>query len=427
MRLIVIGAGPGGYETAVEAARRGLEVTLVSDGPLGGTCLNEGCIPTKSLIHNCCDKSLSLEEAQQAKASVLSTLRQGIEQLLKPVELVQGKARFEGPRCISVDGRKLEADRIIIATGSESAVLPVPGAEYAMTSSGMLSLEKAPGNLVIIGGGVIGLEFAGIFNSLGTKVTAIEYCPGILPRFDLDLAKRLKSQLLRSGISIINSAAVTSVVRRAEDSYEVNYTCKDTEMTLPADCVLMAVGRRPRTEGLNLEAAGIEYGAKGIKVDDRMRTSADGVYAVGDVTGGIMLAHVAKYQGLRALNDITGERDCIDFGIVPAVVFTTPELATVGLTEEDCKQRGIAYRALKSSYRANGKAVSSDAADGYCKLLAAEDGKILGCHILGAHASDLIHEAAVLMASGIGVENARWIIHAHPTLSEVLQSSLMSY
>ncbi len=420
----MIGAGPGGYETAVEAACRGLEVTLVSDGPLGGTCLNEGCIPTKSLIHNCCDKSLPLEEAQKAKAAVVATLAQGIEQLLKPVTVVQGRARFVGPRRISVGDRTYEADRIIIATGSQSASLPIPGAELALTSSSVLELAKAPESMVIIGGGVIGLEFAGIFNSLGTKVTVLEYCPGILPRFDLDIAKRLKSQLMRSGIGIVTSAAVTSLTELPDGLLEVSYRLKDENVSLRTDCALMAVGRRPVVSALNLEAAGVEYDNKGIRTDDRMRTSAEGVYAVGDVTGGIMLAHVASYQGLRALNDICALEDRIDFGIIPSVVFTRPELAAVGLTEEDCKAREIPYRVLRSNYRANGKALASDAAEGCLKVLAGEDGRIIGCHILGEHAAELIHEAAVLMASGLRIEDARWIIHAHPTLSEILQSAL---
>lgn len=429
MRLIVIGAGPGGYETAAEAARRGLEVTLVTSGPLGGTCLNQGCIPTKSLIHSCCELSLTLSEAQETKNAVIAQLQAGIQSLLKSVRLVYGRASFVDSHTVSVDGTLYAADRIIIATGSSGAVLPIPGAELAIGSDDALKLQEVPRRLAIIGGGVIGLEFAGIFRSLGSEVTVIEYCPCILPRFDLDLAKRLKQQLVRSGITILASAAVTSVSRQ-DGGLKLEYTLKDESRSLDADCVLMAVGRRPNLEGLDLDAAGVEYDRRGIKVDDRMCTSAPGVYAVGDVTGGIMLAHVASAQGLRALNDICGTPDHIDFSVIPAVVFTKPELATVGLTEEDCKERGIEYHTLKSNYRANGKALASACPDGYCKFLvegaAGDDGRILGCHILGAEASALIHEAAVLMATGTPVSAARWIIHAHPTISEVLLSALRS-
>lgn len=426
MHLLIIGAGPGGYETAVEAARRGLEVTLVTDGPLGGTCLNEGCIPTKTLIHSCCEQSLDIGSALERKTSVVSQLQSGIEGLLRNVEVIYGKASFVDSHAVRVGDKVVSADKIIIATGSVSAFLPVPGSGLAMDSSQLLNLDEVPGKLVIIGGGVIGLEFACIYNRLGSEVTVIEYCPNILPRFDSDMSKRLKQQLSRSGISFILGASICGISKSPEGNLEVGYLLKEKENFISADKVLMAVGRRPNVESLNLSDIELQFDRKGIKVDSAMRTNVPDIYAVGDVTGGYMLAHVASAQGLRALNDITGVKDSINFGCVPAVVFTNPELATVGLSEEDCKAKGISFSVHKSFYRANGKAVSSGESEGLCKVLCDEDGKIIGCHILGASASTLVAEAAVLIALGADLEKARWIIHAHPTLSEVLISALRS-
>lgn len=429
MKLLIIGAGPGGYETAVEAAKRGMEVTLINEGPLGGTCLNEGCIPTKTFCHyaqlieenlkaglNCKPSFVTAAERRQA---VIQQLRSGVELLLKGVQVIQGRAAFKDARTVLCNGQEYTADRIIIATGSLSASLPVPGAESCITSKEILELTQAPESLCVIGGGVIGLEFASIFRSFGSEVTVLEFCPTILPRFDTDLAKRLKQSLSRRGINIEVQAQVTRI-----DGNTVTYVKKEKEFTVQADKVLMAVGRRPNVEGLNLEAAGIEYSRKGIAVNDSFETSVPGIYAVGDVTGGIMLAHAATYQGLRALNSICGQKDSIRFDLVPAAVFTMPEVAMAGLTEEQCKEQGIEFRCLKSFYRANGKAVSMDQTDGYCKLITGADGSILGAHLMGAHASDLIHEIAAVMNLNGTLEQMQSVIHAHPTLSEVLQSAL---
>ena len=429
MKLLIIGAGPGGYETAVEAAKRGLEVTLISEGPLGGTCLNEGCIPTKTFCHYAelieqnlkagLDCKLSFAAVAERKQAVIEQLRSGIDMLLKNIQVVRGKAQFKDSKTVVCDGKEYTADKIIIATGSVSASLPIPGAESCLTSKEILDLTEVPESLCVIGGGVIGLEFASIFRSFGSEVTVLEFCPNILPRFDVDLAKRLKQSLSKRGINIEVQAQVTAI-----DGNTVTYIKKDKECTVQADKILMAVGRRPNTDGLNLEAAGIDYTRKGITVNDRFETSVPGIYAVGDVTGGIMLAHAATYQGLHALNYICGQQDSIRFDLIPAAVFTMPEVAMVGLTEEQCKEQGLQVRGLKSFYRANGKAVSMDETDGYCKLIVGVDGKILGAHILGSHASDLIHEIAAVMNLNGTLEQLRYVIHAHPTLSEVLQSAL---
>ena len=429
MRLLIIGGGPGGYETAVEAAKRGMEVTLISEGPLGGTCLNEGCIPTKTFCHYAelieqnikagLDCKPAFAAAAERKQAVVEQLRGGIDMLLKNVNVVRGKAQFKDAHTVVCEGQEYTADKIIIATGSVSASLPVPGAESCITSKEILELTKVPESLCVIGGGVIGLEFASIFRSFGSEVTVLEFCPGILPRFDSDLAKRLKQTLSKRGINIEVQAQVTRI-----DGDTVTYIRKDKEYTIQASMILMAVGRRPNTDGLNLEAAGIDYTRKGITVNDRFETSVPGIYAVGDVTGGIMLAHAATYQGLHALNAICGLTDSINFDLVPAAVFTMPEVAMVGLTEEQCEEQEIEVRCLKSFYRANGKAVSMDETDGYCKVIVDNDGKVLGAHIMGAHASDLIHEITTAINLGATLEQLQSVIHAHPTLSEVLQSAL---
>lgn len=422
MRIIIIGAGPGGYETAVAAAKRGIEVTLINKGPLGGTCLNAGCIPTKTFI-----ACKSLEEARARKTEVLETLRSGIAGLLsdKLITLVEGTARFVSDHTVDVDGVQYSADKIIIATGSVPAFLPVEGAgnEGVLDSTAILDLDEVPQRLCIIGGGVIGLEFASIFSAFGSEVTVLEYAKNILPRFDTDLAKRLKQSLSKKGIKIENSAQVTSI----DKDLTVHYLKNEQEFTVPADKVLMAVGRKASFESLNPEAAGIVCDRRGICVDENMQTNVPGVYAIGDVNGRMMLAHVATFQGRRALNHICGQTDKIRFDIVPSAVFTDPEAACVGMTEEEAKEKELNFRCLKSFYRANGKAVASGTTDGYCKLIVdCDSDKILGCHIFGAHASDIIQEATVLLNFESTLSDFENIIHAHPSLPELLQTAAYS-
>lgn len=406
MKLLIIGAGPGGYETAIEAARKGLEVTLVTEGLLGGTCLNVGCIPTKTFT-----VAASLEEAISRKNRVVQQLRSDIEYLLKSarVNVIYGHASFKDKNRIEVDGVEYSADYIIIATGSVPASLPIKGVELGkvITSDKILDLKEEPESLCIIGGGVIGLEFASIFNRFESEVTVLEYCDQVLPRFDKELAEQLKRSLSNQGIQI-----------------KTSYQVKDIN-EIDADIILMAVGRNVNVYGLNLEAAGIEYSNKGIKVDDNMQTSVEGVYAIGDVNGKMMLAHVAAFQGKRALNHIIGLEDKIRFDLVPSVVFTTPEVATVGMTEEMCDDEELDYSVRKSFYRANGKAVSMNESEGFCKIIVDnETDKIIGAHIIGAHASDMIHELTVIINLGATLEDVKNVIHVHPTLSEVVQAAI---
>lgn len=450
--LIIIGAGPGGYEVAVEAAHAGKTVLVIEKNALGGTCLNEGCIPTKCLCHsaevldevkeaavlgvNAGEVSFDINAAMTRKDAVLDGLRAGIAGLMKTpgITLVEGEAKF-----VAGDAHKVvvgedtyEGKAVFIAVGSVTKFLPIPGnhSSRVVTSKEMLQLDRVPERLVIIGGGVIGLEFAGIYNSFGAKVTVVEYCKEILPAFDRDLAKRLRTSLKKKGITFEVGAAVTEV-RDGETESVVVYEQKGKTKEVPADVVLMAVGRGANVAALNLEEAGIEFTPRGIVADENMQTNVPGVYAVGDVNGLCQLAHAATFQSYRALNHILGKADKIDLSIIPAAVFTTPEAAMVGLTEEACEAKGIAYKAHKSMYRANGRALSMAAEEGLVKILTSPapsdggeselpEGTILGAHILGAHASDMIHEIAVLMNQGARIADLADMVHAHPSLSEII-------
>lgn len=441
-RLIIIGAGPGGYETAVEAAAKGLEVTLVTDGPLGGTCLNEGCIPTKALCRaaelfddiaragefgiKASAPSLDLSAAMARKDAVVEQLRGGVAMLLKKVHVVEGKASLVDAHTVEVSGERFEADYIILATGSVSASLPIEGAELCVTSREVLELTSVPPSMVVIGGGVIGLELASVYRSFGSEVTVVEYCKNILPRFDDDISKRLKQSLVKRGIRIETSAQVQAV-RKDGDGYVVSYLQKEKECSVSGSLVLMAVGRRPNTDSLNLADMGIEFSRRGVAVNDYMQTNVPSVYAIGDLVGGMMLAHAATFHGKRALNHIlagqpsSGAVDGIDLSLVPAAVFTSPEAGCIGLTESECEGRDI--QVLKSFFRANGKAIAMGEPDGFCKMIVdSSDGRILGCHMFGAQSSILIQEISALMALHATLPQFRSIIHAHPTLSEVLQS-----
>ena len=463
MKIIIIGAGPGGYETALVAAKRGVEVVLIEAGHVGGTCLNEGCIPTKAFCKNA-EVLDSLREAEtfgvtglsygfdfgavtSRKNAVVEQLRGGVEGLLghKNITLVRGNASFKDPHTVVVEGAEYTADYIIIATGSVSASLPIPGADLPgiLTSREILDIQEVPKRLCVIGGGVIGLEFASIFRSFGSEVTVLEYFKEILPRFDSDLSKRLKQSLGKRGIEICTQAQVTGIEAQ-DETYRVSFTRKGKEETVEADKVLMAVGRKANVASLNLADVGIEFTPRGIVVDDKtMQTNIPHIYAVGDINGKMMLAHAATFQGLVALDHIMGIENEIDLTVMPAAVFTSPEAACVGMTEEDCKAAGIPVKCLKSFFRANGKAVTMGETDGFCKLIVAAEpkddsqcddaqqagvkvapGRVLGCHLYGPHASDIVQEACALITRKATLKEFESIIHTHPTLTEVLQSAV---
>lgn len=436
--LIIIGAGPGGYETAVEGAALGKKVTLIERDQPGGTCLNRGCIPTKTLCRSAevamtlanagefgfTDVSASLDFAKvmERKDKVVEELREGVRTLLKDVNVVYGDAKFRSASEVEINGVTYTAPQIIIATGSVPALLPIPGKELALTSDEILSIDSLPKSLCVIGGGVIGMEFASIFAAFGTEVTVLEYCKEILPPFDAEIAKRLRMSLKRRGINIITAAEVTSIT----EGPVVNYLVKGKEKSVSAEMVLMAVGRRPNLpEGIT--EAGAKLNRNAIAVNDDMtvvfedgKAPADvKVYAIGDVNGRCMLAHAATRQGMVAL----GLADPTD--VVPSAVFTVPECAMVGLTEERCIQDGRNVRIGKATFRANGKALAMGEPNGLVKMIVdADTDAILGCHICGAHAADLIQEVANAIHSGDIVNAISSTVHAHPTLSEVVLAAV---
>ncbi len=421
--IIIIGAGPGGYETAVEAAKRGMTVTLINDGSLGGVCLNEGCIPTKTFCHYAGKEGFVA--VSERKETVVSQLRNGVAYLLKTpnITIVEGKASFKDAQTVVVNGEEYTAKDIIIATGSKPAILPIPGvdSEIVMTSTDVLNLKELPESICVIGGGVIGLEMASYLHRFGVEVTVLEYAPQLLQNFDVEISKRLKMLLTKQGIKIETDAQVTAI----DEEGFVTYKKKDQEYNVECDKVLMAVGRMPKTSDLILEAAGITYNRKGIEVDDNMQTSVPHIYAIGDVNGKMMLAHVATFQGTRALNHIQGKSDKIKFNLVPAAVFTIPEVASVGLTESQCDDEELDYKPVKVPFGAVGKAVAMGEPDGFCKMIIDNETRtILGCHIMGAHASDLIQEVVTMMNLGVTVDDAKDIIHAHPTLNEIIHIAI---
>lgn len=442
--LIIIGAGPGGYETALAAAKKGLSVTLFEGDYLGGTCLNRGCIPTKCLCRNAEIVSqfkdaeqfgiddftfaVDFNKVMERKDNVVAQLREGIATMMKQakVNVVSAFASFKDAKTVVADGEEYTADNIIIATGSVSKSLPIPGhdLECVMDSTDMLSIDHIPAQLTIIGGGVIGMEFAGIFNSLGSKVTVIEFMKQILPPFDSDIAKRLKQTLSKKGIEIITSAAAKRIEQNENYEIVVTYEQKGEEKTVVSSDLLMAVGRAPRIEGLNLEVTGVEFSPRGIVVDDNMRTNVDHIYAIGDVNARMMLAHVASFQGQRALNDILAKQDSIRFDVVPSAVFTVPECGMVGMTSDQCKQQGIKVKTGQSFFRANGKALALGEPDGLCKLIFAEaDERLIGAHIMGVQAADLAQQCADLISRNTTRAELVDIIFGHPTVSEVILSA----
>ncbi|MCM1490549.1 MAG: dihydrolipoyl dehydrogenase [Muribaculum sp.] len=445
MKIIIIGAGPGGYETALEAAKRGHEVTLFNGDKLGGTCLNEGCIPTKCLCRNAeiisafkeADKfgiddftfTLDYNKVVDRKKEVVDTLRNGIEAMLKSakVQVVNAYASFKDANTVTADGMDYTADKIIIATGSTSKSLPIEGSdlECVKNSTQLLDMEYIPESLTIIGGGVIGMEFANIFSSFGSKVTVVEFMKQILPPFDADIAKRLKQTLSKKGINIITGAAAKRIEQNEDYEITVTYEVKGKEEKVTSTDLLMAVGRAPRVDGLNLEAAGVEYGSRGISVNDNMQTNVPHIYAIGDVNARMMLAHVASFHGQRALNHIEGKTDNISFDIVPSAVFVVPECGMVGMTESECKERGIEVRKGTGFFRANGKSLAMGETEGLCKLLfRKDDGRLIGAHIMGVEAADLAQQCADMMNSDMTLDGMKNIIFGHPTVSEVILSAV---
>lgn len=439
--LIIIGAGPGGYELALEASRLGLSVILIEKEKLGGTCLNHGCIPTKSYYQNALvlkdlkekevygisgDFTFDFKKVKERKDNVVETLCKGIEFSFSKssVELVYGKASFVDKNTVLVNDITYTAKNIVIATGSSPIRNLFEGSnlEGVLTSEELLDLEVLPKELVIIGGGVIGIEMATIFNTFGVKVEIIEMCDRILPLIDSDISKRLQSYLKALGIGIHTKSSLQKI-EKSEGKLKAIFTEKGKELSLLCDNVLVSVGRCANVNSLDLEKVNIEYTKKGILVNENYQTNIPNIYAIGDVTGKMMLAHSATYSGYRVLNHILGKKDNINFNLVPSCVFTFPEVASIGLTKEDLEKEELEAKTIKVLYRSVGKAVAMNHEDGFLKLIIREN-KIIGAHILGYDASTLIHELVPLMNEDISIERIKDYIHAHPTLSEILSIAL---
>ncbi|MEQ9242494.1 dihydrolipoyl dehydrogenase [Roseovarius indicus] len=451
--VIVIGSGPGGYVAAIRCAQLGLKTACVEGrDTLGGTCLNVGCIPSKALLHS----SHMLHEAEHNfakmglkgkapsvdwkemlayKDDVIGQNTKGIEFLFKKnkIDWLKGWGSIPEAGKVKVGDDTHEAKNIIIASGSEAS--SVPGAEVTIdekivvTSTGALELPKVPKKMVVIGAGVIGLEMGSVYARLGTQVTVVEYLDHITPGMDGEVQKNFQKLLKKQGLEFVMGSAVTSV-ETLKTKAKVNYKLRkdDSEHQLDADVVLVATGRKPYTDGLGLDALGIELTKGGqIKTDEHWQTNVKGIYAIGDAITGPMLAHKAEDEGMAAAEVIAGKHGHVNYNVIPSVIYTHPEVAAVGQTEEQLKDEGRAYKVGKFSFMGNGRAKAVFAGDGFVKLIAdKETDRILGCHIIGPSAGDLIHEVCVAMEFGASAEDLALTCHAHPTFSEAVREAALA-
>lgn len=440
--IIVLGGGPGGYVAAIKGAQLGLKVALIEKEVVGGICLNHGCIPTKTLLKNAkvyktimhaleygitIDGTISYDWSAMLKRKdlVVKKLTVGVAGLLKKngVEVFNGFGKVLSPRKVEVNGETLETKNLILATGASPIIPPIPGLKeayekgIAVTSRELLQIKKVPQHLVIIGGGVIGCEFATIFSSIGTKVTMIEKLDGILPMMDDDVRSAYAKILKREGIEIVANAEVKAV----KDN-EVTYLYEGKEIKVIADTVLVSVGMRPNTQGL--EVLNLKMDRSAIDTNRQLQTSVPNVYAIGDVNGKYMLAHVASAEGLLAAEHIAGKKVDMKYEHVPNAVYGSPEIATIGLTEKEAKAQGLAYKVSTFPLLASGKALADNEKDGFIKLIVSEKYKeIIGAHILSYNASDLIAEFGVTLTLEGTAHEIAHTIHPHPTLSEIIMEA----
>jgi dihydrolipoamide dehydrogenase len=451
--LIVIGTGPGGYVCAIRAAQLGMNVAVVEKRKThGGTCLNVGCIPSKALLHasELFDEAghgfkafgievtpkLNLKQMMRHKQETVDSNVQGIEFLLKKNKITayHGTGSLLAPgkvRVTAEDGsaQEIEAKTVVIATGSDVAQLPgvTIDEDIVVSSTGALELEEVPKRLVVIGGGVIGLELGSVWRRLGSQVTVVEYLDRILPGMDGEVAKQFQRMLQKQGFTFRLATKVTGVeTTRSGANVTVEPVAGGPAEVIEAEYVLVATGRRPYTEGLGLETLGVAMERGRIVIDDHFRTNVPGLYAIGDVVRGPMLAHKAEDEGVACAEIIAGQHGHVNYGVIPGVVYTFPEVAAVGKTEEELKAEGIAYKVGKFPFSANGRARANRTLEGFAKVLAdATTDRVLGVHIIGAQAGDLIHEAAVLMEFGGSSEDLARTCHAHPTLSEAVKEAAL--
>ena len=443
--IVIIGGGPAGYVAAIHASHLGAKVAVVEKDKLGGTCLNRGCIPTKALFRS----AEVLLEARRAndfgvaadniridfpaimahKSKSVQQLVSGVEQLMKSnkIRVCRGEGRILSPHLVEVNDEEIATKKLIIATGSESTPLPVPGRDLSgvLTTDDILELTELPQSLVVVGGSHVGVEFAGIFNALGTKVTVVKRRPLRLEPVDEEIGRRFAQTLPRQGIEVKIGAAVKAIEKKGE-LLRVVWDGPEGEQGVEGQKVLMATGRAPYTEGLNLSELGIQTDHGAITVNEYLETNVKDVYAIGDVLGKNMLAHVASYEGEIAVENALGRFRKADYRAVPNCVFTQPEIAGVGITEEEVKNRGIPYKASKFPFVALGRAVAMGETAGLVKMICdAGDGRVLGMHVMGAHASDLIAEGVLAVRLGLTAEDIVHTIHAHPTLPEAVRESAM--
>ncbi|HBY56458.1 MAG TPA: dihydrolipoyl dehydrogenase [Candidatus Atribacteria bacterium] len=443
--VVIIGGGPGGYVAAIKGAHLGLRVVLIEKDKLGGVCLNRGCIPTKALVSTAemlnhlqraeefgiqvKDYSFDFPAIMKRKDLITQRLSSGVGQLMKAnqIRVIRGEGQIIEPGTVEVldaEGQKeiIKTRNIIIATGSKVMRLPIPGIdnEGVITSDDALSLSELPSKMIIIGGGVVGIEFAGIFNTLGVEVTVVEMLPRILLPIDEEIARRLAQLLKRKGIEILTDCKVKEI-KKNHQNLEVLVTTTDGEKKLETEKVLLAAGRLPDLGGIDVQRLGIELDGKAIKVDEKMKTNIPGIYAVGDVVGKIMLAHVASREGIVAVENIAGKEVLMDYRVVPNCVFSMPEVASVGLTEEEARKENNNIKVSKFPFMANGKALGMGETEGMVKMVVnADTSELLGVHILGAHASDLIAEGTLALSLDATAFEIVNTIHAHPTLAETI-------
>ena len=451
--VVIIGSGPGGYVCAIRAAQLGLSVACVEKGAtLGGTCLNVGCIPSKALLesshlyhharkgfgrHGIVVKpELDLAAMMKRKDKIVTQLTRGVAGLFKKngVTTYTGLGRFAAANMVEVIGEDglvaatLQAGAVVIATGSSVATLPgveLDG-ERIFGSTEALALDSVPGHLVVIGAGVIGLELGSVWARLGSKVTVLEYLPTVLPGADGDVSKQLTTSYRKTGLKFRLGVRVEAVTR-TDDGVKVTYVDGDETETLEADACLVAVGRKPHTLGLNAESVGVRLDARGrVEVDDHWRTNAPGVWAIGDVIAGPMLAHKAEEEGVAVAEQLAGKPGHVNYDVMPAVVYTDPEVAWVGRTEEQLEEAGVEYKVGRFPFMANGRAKAMEGTDGFVKMLAdLHTDRLLGVHIVGPVAGELIGEMALAMEFGASAEDIARTCHAHPTLTEVVREAAL--
>ena len=445
--IVVIGSGPGGYVAAIHAAHLGAKVTLVEKyATLGGTCLNRGCIPTKALVRSAevmldarrsshfgiemDNVRVNLPQIMARKRNVVSKLVTGVEQLMKTnkISVYKGTGRVVSPNLVKVNDENIPTRKIIIATGSEKTLLSISGLDLAgmLTTDDILELEKLPKSLIVIGGSHVGTEFASVFSALGTKVTIVKRRPLRLEPVDEEIGRRFAQLLPRQGIDIIIGAPVKAL-RKGEAGIQVVWdTPEGEEKWVEGEMVLMATGRKPYTEGLGIEEIGIKTDGPAVVVNDCLETNIKDIYAIGDVLGKHMLAHVASYEGEIAVENALGRTRKADYHAVPTVVFTYPEVAGVGITEAEAQEKGIPHKVSKFPFMAAGRAVAMDETIGMVKLLCnSENGKVLGMHIMGPHAGDLIAEGTIAVQNGLTAKDLAHTMHAHPTLPEAILETAM--